>query len=52
MFGDCNDTTYRRLVKNSMMEGSDEKYRIIASNLTKNSLKRNSCNSQKSGGNI
>ena len=45
MFGDSNDTTYRRRIKNSMMQGSDEKYRIIASNSTNNSLKRNSCNS-------
>ena len=25
IFGACNGTTYRRLIKNSMMEGSDEK---------------------------
>ena len=52
MFGACNGTTYQRLIKNSVMQGRDEKYRIIASNPTKNSLKRNSCNSQKSGQNI
>ena len=34
------------------MQGRDENYQIITSNQTKNSLKRNSCNSQKSGKNI
>ena len=34
------------------MQGSDEKYRIVASNPTKNNFKKNSCNSQKSGRNI